>query len=253
MLLTSEKIVDFFRERELHEKAQSYIRSHAKRYAFLLEHVSNVRAALGQPDLPVTILDIGPSFFTELLRHAFPQDSIITLGFDSQKSRGGHFPLSIRHKKATHFAFDLNDSLYPERWIQIPEAKLVILAEIIEHLYTSPKHVLSFVRSLMAPGGYLFIQTPNAATLKKRMKLLWGANPFEMIREDRDNPGHFREYTSRELHTLARAAGFEVVVITLSNYHSHDSSKSILGRIIRPFFSYPNFRRGITMTLQNPP
>ena len=180
MFVTSGEILEFFRERELHEKAHSYIRSHAKRYAFLFEHVSNVRATLTQSDVPVTILDIGPSFFTELLRHAFPQDSIITLGFDSQQSRGGHFPLGIRHEKATHFNFDLNDSLYRERWIQVPEAKLVILAEVIEHLYTSPKHVLSFVRSLMAPEGYLLIQTPNAATLKKRMKLLRGANPFEM-------------------------------------------------------------------------
>ena len=252
MFLTSGAIIDFFRERALHENAQSYIGSHAKRYAFLFEHVSDIRAALTQPDLPVTILDIGPSFFTELLRHAFPRDSIITLGFDSQKSRGGHFPLSILHEKATHFAFDLNDSLYRERWIQVPKAKLVILAEVIEHVYTSPQCVLSFVRSLMDPGGYLFLQTPNAATLKKRMKLLWGANPFEMIREDRDNPGHFREYTRRELRTLGRAAGFDVLAVTLSNYHSHDSSKSILGRVVRPFFSYPNFRRGITVTLQNP-
>ena len=53
-----------------------------------------------------------------------------------------------------------------------------------------------------------------------------------MIREDRDNPVHVREYTSRELHTLAKAVGFEVVAVTLSNYHSHASSKSILGRVV---------------------
>ena len=250
MFATSGEIVDFFRNRGLQESAQSYIGSHAKRYAFLFEHVARVRAALTQP--AVTILDIGPSFFTELLRQAFPRDAVITLGFDSQQSRGGHFPLGIRHEPTTHFTFDLNDSLDRKHWIQVPEADLVILAEVLEHLYTSPQHVLRFVRSLMAPGGYLFLQTPNAATLKKRMKLLWGVNPFEMIREDRDNPGHFREYTSQELRTLVKAAGFEIVTVTLSNYHSHDSSKSILSRTFRPLFSYPNFRRGITMTLQNP-
>lgn len=252
MFATSEEIIRVFREREFHEEAQSYIATHAKRYAFLLKQVSNVRASLVRPDSPVTILDIGPSFFTELLRHAFPQDSIFTLGFDAPESRGGHFPLSIHHDTSTHFEFDLNDSLYQERWIQVPAVNLVIMAEVIEHLYTSPKHILRFIRSLMAPGSYLFIETPNAATLKKRLKLLWGVNPYEMIRENRDNPGHFREYTSRELTTLSEAAGFEIIAVQLSNYHSHDASKSVFSRVVRPFLSYPNFRRGITLTLKNP-
>jgi len=252
MFATSKDIIDFFRGREFREEAQSYITTHAKRYAFLLEQVSNVRLTLAQSDVPVTILDIGPSFLTELLRHSFPQDSILTLGFDDPRSRGGHFPLGIHHEKTTHFEFDLNDSLYRDRWIHVPKASLVIMAEVIEHLYTSPIHVLRFVRSLMAPGAYAFIETPNAATLKKRLKLLWGINPYEMIRENRDNPGHFREYTSRELTALAEAAGFEVIAVRLSNYHSHDSSKSVFGRVARSFFSYPNFRRGITLTLKNP-
>lgn len=253
MFATSQEIIDFFREREFHDEAQRYVTTHAKRYAFLLEHVSNVRPALAQPDVPVTILDIGPSFLTELLSHSFPQDSILTLGFDSPENRGGHFPLSVHYKKTTHFAFDLNDSLYQDRWIHVPKASLVIMAEVIEHLYTSPMHVLRFVRSLTAPGGYVFIETPNATTLKKRLKLLWGTNPYEMIRENRDNPGHFREYTSQELTTLAEAAGFEVMAVRLSNYHSHDSSKSAFSRVVRSLFSYPNFRRGITLTLKNPP
>ncbi len=252
MFTTSETIVEFFRNREMHGEARSYIRTHAKRYAFLFEQVLEVRQWLSPPDRsPMKILDIGPSFFTELLHHAFPQDSIFTLGFDGSQNRGGHFPCSVFHDKTTHFAFDLNDSLDSTRWIHGPRADLVIMAEVIEHLYTNPKQVLSFVRSLMAPGGYLVIQTPNAATLKKRLKLLRGFNPYEMIRESRDNPGHFREYTRKELVTLAKAADFEVMAVRLSNYHSHDSSKSVFGRVVRPYMTYQNFRRGITMTVKN--
>ena len=95
MFITSGAILDFFRDRELHEKAHSYVRSHAKRYAFLFEHVSNVRATLAQPDGPVTILDIGPSFFTELLRHAFPRglDHHVGLRLATKPGR----PFSARH------------------------------------------------------------------------------------------------------------------------------------------------------------
>ena len=107
MFTTSGEIIDFFGERDLHEEAQSYIKTHAKRYAFLLEQVYKFRTEFTPPKINVTILDIGPSFFTELLRHSFPQDSIQTLGFDSEECRGGHFPLSIHHEKGTHFDFDL--------------------------------------------------------------------------------------------------------------------------------------------------
>jgi hypothetical protein len=54
------------------------------------------------------------------------------------------------------------------------------------------------------------LQTPNAASLRKRIKLLIGRNPYERIRVDRSNPGHFREYTVNELRSIVSGAGFTV-------------------------------------------
>ena len=84
------------------------------------------------------------------------------------------------------------------------------MAEVIEHLYTAPEIVLKCIKKIIKQNGYFIIQTPNAASLSKRMKLMFqGRNPYEMIRVDHNNPGHFREYTVDEL---------EKIFIDLSGY-----------------------------------
>ena len=90
--------------------------------------------------------------------------------------------------------FDLNDAQYRERWIRTPPIHLAVMAEVLEHLYTAPTLVLGFAYSLMEPGGILIVETPNAASLKKRLRLLVGRHPYEMIRENAVNPGHFRPF-----------------------------------------------------------
>ncbi len=250
MFRMSVEIVKHFQARKLSEESQSYIKTHAKRYAFLLEKVSMLAAGLNQRP-PITFLDIGPSFFTELLRVSFPQDKIMTLGYDFPESRGGHFPMDTAHDNRQHFHFNLNDAQFPDRYISTPPADIAIMAEVIEHLYTAPTLVLRFVRTLIRSGGFLIVETPNPASLKKRLKLLWGKHPYEMIRENVENPGHFREYTKGELCAIAKSAGFEVSGCELSNYFSHDSSKASILRLLRSH-GPSSLRRGITMILRKP-
>lgn len=245
----SGQILDHFRDRQLDPESRSYIGTHAKRYAFLLDVVINARQTLAHLRPTITVLDIGPSYFTELLRLAFPRDTVLTLRLDSAESRGGHLPNAVRHKDQAHFYFDLNDAQYRDRWIKLPSVDIAVMAEVLEHLYTAPTLVLAFVHSLLLTGGILIVETPNAATLKKRLKLLFGENPYEMIRENARNPGHYREYTKRELHQIAATVGFEVLDCVLSNYFSHDSSKRALERVLRNL-APPNLKRGITLVLR---
>jgi len=249
MFTSSSQILDHFRDRQLDPESRSYIGTHAKRYAFLLDVVTKARQELACVRSVGTILDIGPSYFTELLRLAFPRDTVLTLGLDSAESRGGHLPNAVRHEDQAHFYFDLNDSQYRDRWIKLPSVDLVIMAEVLEHLYTAPTLVLAFVRSLLSTGGILIVETPNAASLKKRFKLLSGKNPYEMIRENSRNPGHYREYTKRELLEITRSVGFEVSECVLSNYFSHDSSKRVLERVLRSL-APPILKRSITIVLR---
>ena len=183
-----------------------YVAYHAPRYAALLALVSEYVG-----DGPGSVLDIGRSTLTELMRRRFGRP-IDTLGFQRDEyGTAGH-----------HYQFDLNDAQHESRWRRdLPQYQLVVMAEVIEHLHTSPRLVLSFIGSLMAPGAALILQTPNAAALHKRLALLFGCNPYEQIREDVTNPGHFREYTLRELAGFGQTVGLSLERHLFGNYFDY--------------------------------
>jgi 2-polyprenyl-3-methyl-5-hydroxy-6-metoxy-1,4-benzoquinol methylase len=160
-----------------------------------------VRPYAGTPG--VRILDVGPSPLTQQLSRelGLPVES---LGLESTEVDGGP-------SRPRHHSFDLNDAQYRERWrTNFGPYDVIVFAEVIEHLYTAPELVLLYLKQLLVPGGVLLLQTPNAVSLRKRLKLALGLNPFERIRPDRSNPGHFREYTLAELCEILTGAGFTV-------------------------------------------
>ena len=172
-----------------------YVAFHAPRYAFLLR----LLAEYGITD-STTLLDIGPSRLTTLIHETFGA-RVDSLGFGSDHAID----------RARHFEFDLNLAHDETHWRKdLPRYEFVVMAEVLEHLYTAPQWVLAFVKTLLAENGLLILQTPNAASLPKRLRLLRGYNPYEMLRLDPFNPGHIREYTISELNRLAEELGFSV-------------------------------------------
>ncbi len=201
-----------------------YLAFHAERYAFVLQTVGRYVAG---PD--ARVLDIGSSKLTRLIHDAFGA-TVDSLGFGSD------------HDSPTgrHFALDLNHTEDRARWrAGLPRYDVVIMAEVIEHLHVSPVHVLGFLRTLLRPAGVLFVQTPNAAAFHKRIKLLLGRNPYELIREDPRNPGHFREYTAAELRRYAKATGLSVEHCSYENYFDY--------RFVRhgPYAAQPRWYLGL--------
>jgi len=172
----------------------AYAAFHKPRFEFLLNLVRD--QAKGR----ARILDVGPSPLTAKLRAALPSP-VDSLGLEPDDAG----------PRGRHYHFDLNDTQYPDRCRRdLGGYDLVVFAEVLEHLYTAPELVLSYLAGLLAPSGLLLLQTPNAVSLRKRIKLALGRNPFERIRVDRSNPGHFREYTRAELTELLERSGLRV-------------------------------------------
>ncbi|MHC4671109.1 MAG: class I SAM-dependent methyltransferase [Planctomycetota bacterium] len=220
-----------------------YISYHAPRYAFLLRLLAGYGLTSSS-----TVLDIGPSRFTSLIREHFGV-AVDSLGFGPDRLEDGD----------RHFGFDLNLTQDKGRWRQdLPTYEFVLMTEVIEHLYTAPELVLAFVKTLLVDDGLLILQTPNAVSLPKRVKLLLGCNPYEMIRVDPSNPGHFREYTISELGRLAENLEFRVERCTTAYYYDakfarHEEGyfekQSVVGSIKNFLYRCltKGLREGITM------
>ncbi len=184
--------------------ADQYLEFHKRRYVFLLDKVHAILN--GEASASWRFLDVGPAFQTHLLREAFPNAKVDTAGFIDNR-----FPARAGE---AHFQTDLNAEDQPE----IGGYDLIIMAEVLEHLYAAPTLVLRRVGRWLKPGGSILLQTPNPVSLGKRKQLLAGHSPFEIIRDNPTNPGHFCEYTVEDLNFIASSAGFEMTSVWLTNY-----------------------------------
>jgi hypothetical protein len=217
---------------------QLYLDTHSRRLAYAMNAIRDYKE-----QYPVKkLLDIGPHILTRCIIEFFPDIEVSTLGWRFKHTER-LIPADLFKE---HIQYDLNDA--GVKAIQSTQSPfdLIVFSETIEHLYTSPATVLIELKKLLTPKGAILIQTPNAAKLISRWALLRGRNPYELIRQDRTNPGHFREYTLDELKRYAMQTGFSVVAAEYCNYWSHPHP--IVGKIES---AVPSFRQGISLLIQN--
>lgn len=93
----------------------------------------------------------------------------------------------------------------------------VVACEVIEHLYDTD-YFIKEIRRVVKSGGYVFLSTPNLASLKNRLRLLFGKYPqYSEYNLGANSAGHIRNYTVETLVSQLRSAGFDVVKITSPN------------------------------------
>jgi 2-polyprenyl-3-methyl-5-hydroxy-6-metoxy-1,4-benzoquinol methylase len=147
---------------------------------------------------------------------------------------------------------DLNDLYYEDRWPRLGPYDVIVMCEVIEHLYTPVVKVLAGLKSWMEPGGYLFLQTPNAVALHKRLTLLAGRHPYMDLSDGtRTSPPHFRESTIGELISAGRAVGLEVVDHEARNYFTGSKrGTKLYNRVCEAL--PPSLRAGLSITYRRP-
>lgn len=183
--------------------AKVYARNQARRFSLTYDICCQL-----VPDTKAVVCDVGRSPFTERLSNRFAE--VWSLGLPLDADDGGHREANAL-RDVRHLEFDLNTSINVAGWPrENVRFDLIVCAETIEHLYTSPEFAFMMLENLLKPGGLLLVTTPNACGLTRRLKLLFGSNPFERIRYYSHNPGHFREYTRDEMIEMGEKAGLEV-------------------------------------------
>lgn len=107
----------------------------------------------------------------------------------------------------------------------------VSFCDVMEHLVPAylPQIFKEFNR-ILKKNGYLIINTPNIASLLKRLNLLRGKNPieFDVCFHEKATYGHIREYTIKEIKSILEQTGFR---IEKAIYFQMDSNKNIFTRI----------------------
>lgn len=237
-----ERIIAHFKAWGLDDETRFYLHFHARRYAFLIDMIRHcASSAYQQAGMPCNrILDVGPSALTQFIRDKDFAETIDSLGYED-----GRFACRAHD---SHTEYDLTRTMDPASWPRMAAYDIIIMAEVIEHLPVPPNHVFAFLAGLLKPHGVLIVQTPNACSLPKRLRMLRGQNPYDMIRDCPRNPGHFREYTVRELAGLARAGGLHVRSVSVTNYFLRNTWTARLFRRLGWLFP-GSLRDGITMCM----
>jgi predicted TPR repeat methyltransferase len=91
-----------------------------------------------------------------------------------------------------------------------PNARVVVLADILEHLRDASS-LLRCVRDALAPGGRVFISVPNIANVTVRLGLLFGV--FEYRDRGILDFTHLRFFTMRTIRREIENAGFRIVAV----------------------------------------
>jgi hypothetical protein len=221
------------------------IRAHSRRYAFLLRTINRMIPLIRQTRgiEPLRILVVGPYLEVEILRDLLPDATVNSLGFPDQ---------SLRPRgRDRHIEFDLNEAFFRQKWPVLEPHHLVVMANVIEHLYTSPDAILQCAASWLAPSGCIVLQTPNAVSLARRVSILCGRQAYDRIGPNRLDPGRFREYTLAELIAFAAPLGLRVVFHARGNDFAppREGLKKRVVRFARHFFP-ASFADGITICYQ---
>lgn len=211
---TTDDVIAFFAPAP-GDEGRPYLEQHAPRYLRLLRVLEQV--VNGRESSSLSMVDVGPGLQTELVRARFPGARLTTIGFeDHLQDRDGR----------THLRYDLNDAYRPETWPELGQHDIVLLCEVIEHLYTTPVAVLACLRSWLSADGRIVVQTPNAAALAPRLRALAGRPPPGAVGgfgPPGMNPSHFREYTAAELRNAGQQAGLAVELLEVNNYFARSS------------------------------
>jgi 2-polyprenyl-3-methyl-5-hydroxy-6-metoxy-1,4-benzoquinol methylase len=220
----------------------SYILFHKKRFQVLLKIIESL---ILSPE--AKILDIGRSPFTNMLYAKYK--NVSPLGLDQNLTLLDKADW-LSNDLVKHIVYDLNKAADANLWIQSERFALIIFAEVIEHLSIHPEFALKFLSSLLLSNGYLIIQTPNALSFKKRIKMILGRHPYAEYPIDGEiGSHHFREFTKEELCRYSKNAGFDILEHKFINYFpSNNYFVTIINWICGVI---PCFRSGQTMILKN--
>jgi SAM-dependent methyltransferase len=148
-----------------------------------------------------------------------------------------------RNLSDPRFRFTDASAEHPSRSLTGPFDAAIMVA-LIEHLI-DPIGAMADLRTLLKPGGFVYIDTPNIAKWTRRMKLAWGSFPstastneglttYDGEPVDLHDEGHLHYFTPRSLSLmLTQRCGYAAV-----EFHPYFESPGFLGSRLGTILAY---------------
>ena len=205
---------------------------------------------------PITVLDIGTSPLTFVMRRRYPSLKISSVDYASQLSPVCK-KLGIKFKRV-----DLN-----KRNFKLPSKKfnIILFLEVIEHLSGDHYHIMKNILRYLKKNSYCIVQTPNRNSLKSLIVKILTLNRVDDISQRPDLScefEHVKEYSFEELKSfLMSFPGLYLLKAEYSLYFDTVGSSVVYRRystLVKPIlfllyaivFAIPSLRRGLLFVVQ---
>jgi hypothetical protein len=162
------------------------------------------------------LLEFGPSEFSAMYARLVPDLELVIADRPVPSDYVGYTEARCRASLgcAGYAAVDLTSTADMDAKLgRLGAFDVVVLSEVIEHLPIHPVDVLARVLRLLAPGGALYLTTPNFFAQAHLEQLARGENPCAVYPAGDGNwdaHHHHREYEAVELAEFIVAAGGRV-------------------------------------------
>jgi SAM-dependent methyltransferase len=209
-------------------KTNPYAQFHTARFLDLLRALSAVCDRLGAASPRVLDCGIGP--VTRIYRKVI---SGIRLQTTSLPRRVPADEIAQRFDSSYHRYVDLDVEALGQVMPEWQAAfDVVVFAELIEQVRASPVEQIADLLSMLRPGGYLIVSTPNALSRGYVARLMTGRLIATIYQRDKMREGqthdfHVREYTPLELHEAVAAAGGEIEQEGLFDWYEGGGDREI--------------------------
>jgi len=122
----------------------------------------------------------------------------------------------------------------------------VVLLEVIEHLPVPPYVIFEKLKRFLAPGGLLFITTPNLFRLRNQVRMLLGREFLDrfMLPLPGQGLGHQLEYSAEHLRWQIEQASLEVTKLDHAElgHKGHSTSAQVGRMLLSPLTLIPRWR-----------
>lgn len=215
-----------------------YLSIHNKRFKSIINQLVSIRE---EKEKDIKILDVGVhSLF--LLSKLNEQNFHQLYGIDVDV-----FINKINDKRKKLFNLKVCDLQYESIPFEDNYFDIIIMSEVIEHLFFNPTKCLRDLKRTLKPGGKLIITTPNVFRIANIVKMVKCTNIFAL--PSKGPSGHFKEYSLKDLEDYANICEFKVTHAELKNLFKNPNK---IVNFLMQLFSFIDPRRkdSIQITLQ---